>query len=119
MTAATMKNYFAGLAVNSRTVSDDIPAAIRAELNAETDREVLERMRYLAQKKRMRQPDITDEQMADYLALAENYTNFAQWRSARHQPKPAARKNLAWAFATLAILGILTATLIVTIAILV
>ena len=56
-----------------------VPAAIRAELNADTDRDVLIRMRHLARKKRMRKPEITDEEMADYLALAENCANFEHW----------------------------------------
>lgn len=99
-------------------VSDEIPAMIRAELNADLDRDVLDRMRYLARKKRMRQPEITDEEMADYLALAENCQNFEQWLSARHGTlERPLRARAAWVMATLAILGVLTAMLIVAIAI--
>jgi len=61
----------------------EIPALIRTELNADVDRHVLARMRYLARQKRLLQPHITDEEMADCLALAENYPNFGQWLSAR------------------------------------
>jgi hypothetical protein len=98
---------------------DEIPAAIRAELNADSDRDVLTRMRHLALKKRMRQPEITDEEMADYLALAENCQNFEQWLKFRRgvlEPKPS-KGSIAWALGTLAVVGLLTAALIVAIAI--
>jgi hypothetical protein len=36
---------------------DEIPALIRAELNADIDRDVLARMRYLARQTRLLQPD--------------------------------------------------------------
>jgi hypothetical protein len=105
--------------VDWESVYDEIPAAIRAELNADSDRDILVRMSHLARKKRMRQPNITDEQMADYLALAENYTNFDQWSKLRHQaaePGPSG-SLVAWALGTLAIVGILTTGLIAAIAI--
>ena len=98
---------------------DEIPAAIRAELNADSDRDVLIRMRHLARKKRMRQPDISDEAMADYLALAENCENFQQWlkfRRAAGEPGPSV-SLIAWAIGTLAIVGLLTTGLIAAIAI--
>jgi hypothetical protein len=103
--------------LNSRF--DEIPAAIRAELNADTDRDVLVRMRHLAGKKRMRRPDITDEEMADYLSLAENCENFQQWlKSRRGASEPAAtRGTLAWMLGTLAIIALLTTGLITAIAI--
>ena len=44
------------------------PAVIRAELNADIDRDMLARIRDLARKRRMLQPDIAEEEMADYLA---------------------------------------------------
>jgi hypothetical protein len=98
--------------------SDEIPALIRAELNADRDRDVLARVRYLARKKRMLEPEITDEEMADYLALAENFQNFAQWLSARRGglERPL-RARTAWAMATFTILGVLTAMMIMAIAI--
>lgn len=99
--------------------SDEIPPAIRAELNAQLDRDVLARMRYLARKKRMLEPEITNEEMADYLALAENFQNFAQWLNARRgELKRSVRARTAWAMvATLAIVGVLTAMMIMAIAI--
>ncbi len=103
---------------NARSI-DELPAKIRAELNADSDRDVIDRMRHLARKKRMRQPDITEEQMADYLALAENCENFEQWLKFRRgaaEPGPS-RSALAWILGTLAILGVLTAGLIAAIAV--
>ena len=103
-------------ALNSRY--EEIPAAIRAELNADSDLDVLIRMRHLARKKRIRQPDITDEEMADYLALAENCQNFQQWLKVRRgltQPV-ATRRAVAWILGTLAIVGLLTTGLITAIA---
>jgi hypothetical protein len=101
------------------SVVDEIPAVIRAELNADMDRELLARMRHLARKKRILQPDITDEEMSDYLAPAENYQNFPQWLSARRCStlESPLRTGVAWVAATLAIVGFLTAMLIVAIAI--
>lgn len=98
---------------------DEIPAVIRAELNADSDRDVLVRMRYLARKKRMAQPDISDEQLADYLALAENCENFHQWLKFRRGAAGTgpSRGALAWMLGTLAIVGVLTAGLIAAIAI--
>jgi hypothetical protein len=106
-------------AADLECLTDGIPAAIVAELNADSDRGVLIRMRHLARKKRMRQPDITEEEMADYLALAENCKNFEEWRKARQgilESHPSG-STIAWALGTLAIVGVLTATLIATIAI--
>jgi hypothetical protein len=103
---------------NARLI-DELPAKIRAELNADSDRDVIDRMRHLARKKRMRQPDITEEQMADYLALAENCENFEQWLKLRRSAAAPglSRGFLAWILGTLAILGVLTAGLIAAIAI--
>jgi len=98
---------------------DAIPAMVRAELNADTDRDVLVRMQHLARRKLIRQPDITDEEMADYLALAENCENFEQWlnfRRGKAELGPA-RGAVAWALGTLAIVAVLTAGLIAAIAI--
>lgn len=102
--------------------SDEIPALIRNELNAYSDREMIVRMRHLARKKRMRQPDLTDEEMADYLALAEGFQNFAQWTSARRSELQTSfqtwvRASAGWPAAIAVILGLLTATLIAGIAI--
>jgi hypothetical protein len=109
---------FGGPAPNGPFMFDEIPAIIRAELNADIDRDVLARMRYLARQKRVLQPYITDEEMADYLALAENYPNFGQWLSARRGTiESPLRASAPWVVATLAIVVILTAMLIVGIAI--
>jgi hypothetical protein len=78
-------------------------------------------MRHLARKKRMRQPDITDAAMADYLALAENCANFEQWLKSRRgtvEPRPSGG-SIAWALSTLAIVGLLSGGLIMAIAVLV
>jgi hypothetical protein len=97
---------------------DELPAAIRAELNADTDRDVLTRMRHLARKKRIQEPEITDEEMADYLALAEDFTNFEQWlRAHRSRVDAPVRTNAAWLAAIVTILGLLTMTLVLGIAI--
>jgi len=99
-------------------VSDEIPEVIRHELNADRDRDLLVRMRHLAGKKRMREPDISDEAMADYLALAENFQNFAQWLSARRSAfQHPSGSGAGWIALTAAVVGILTAMLIVAIAI--
>ena len=110
---------FAGPEADQEALYDEIPAAIRAELNADSDRDVLVRMRHLARKKRMRQLHITDEAMADYLALAENCENFQQWLKFKHAAgEPGASRSLiAWAIGTLAIVGLLTTGLITAIAI--
>lgn len=109
---------FAGPVPDQPSVSDEIPALIRAELNADIDRDLLSRMRYLARQRRMLRPDITDEEMADYLALAEDFPNFAQWLSARRSAiEGPVRASARWVVATFAIVGLLTAMLIVGIAI--
>jgi hypothetical protein len=96
----------------------DVPAIIRAELNAEQDRDVLVRMQHLAHKKRARQPQISDEEMADYLALAENRENFEQWFKSRGEPEERApRSVIAWVLGTLAIVALLTTGLIAAIAV--
>ena len=93
---------------------NEIPAVIRTELNAYSDRDMMVRMRHLARKKRMRQPDITDEEMADYLALAEHFENSTQWISARRGTlKRPLGITVAWVVAISATLGFLTAMLIV------
>ena len=96
-----------------------VPAAIRAELNADTDRDILIRMRHLARKKRMRQPEITDEEMADYLALAENCANFEHWLKVRRSATEhrASRGTFTWLLSTLAIIALLATGLIAAIAV--
>jgi hypothetical protein len=117
--AIAEKSNFFEPKVDQERHYEEIPAAIRAELNADSDRDVLVRMSHLASKKRMRQPAITDQEMADYLALAENCTNFDQWLKFRHatgEPGPS-RSLVAWALGTLAIVALLTTGLIAAIAI--
>ena len=96
----------------------DIPAVIRAQLNTDSDRDVLVRMEQLARRQKMLRPDITDEQMADYLALAENCGNFDQWLKLRHAAEASgqARSTLAWLLGTLCIVVLLTTGLIIAIA---
>ena len=97
---------------------DEIPPTIRAELNAEIDREMIHRMQDLARRKRMRRPDINDDEMADYLALAENRKNAVQWIRARriaiHGPE---RATSQWMVAIGIIVGILAVMLITGIAV--
>jgi hypothetical protein len=102
-----------------RSHSVDIPDMVRAELNADTDRDVLVRMRHLARKKRMRQPNITDEEMADYLALAENHKNFKEWlQFRRDETAPIAFSGpITWFVGVLTVVGLLTAGLIAAIAV--
>jgi len=102
-----------------QSYEDAIPHIVRAELNAYADREVLARMRHLARKKRMREPNITDEEMADYLALAEGYRNFEEWlRVRRAQTVPfGSSGSLKWLAGILAVVGLLTAGLVAAIAV--
>ncbi len=102
-----------------RSHYDDIPAVIRDELNADGDRDVLVRMRYLARKKRMRQPNISDEEMADYLALAENRKNLKEWlKFRRGEAAPVASPGvIGWFVGVVAVVGLLTAGLIAAIAV--
>ncbi len=98
---------------------DDVPAVIRAELNADSDRDVLVRMQHLARKKRMFRPNLTDREMADYLALAENCENFEQWLKFRREavnPGPS-RSTIAWVLGTAALVVLLTTGLIAAIAV--
>jgi hypothetical protein len=109
---------FAGPAPDGPSMFDEIPALVRADLNADIDRDVLARMRHLARQRRTLRPDITDEEMADYLALAENFPNFARWLGARRGTlESPLRASPPWIVVTLAIVGFLTAMLIVGIAI--
>ena len=109
---------YAGIMPNGPHIYDEIPAFIWTELNAYSDRDLIIRMRHLARKKRMRRPDITDEEMADYLALAENFQNFAHWMSARRSELQTPVRALAgWATVLAIAAGLLTATLIASIAI--
>src|SRR5260370_29710125 len=108
--AIAENSNFAGLPADVESRYDEIPAAIRAELNADSDRDVLVRMRHLARKKRMRQPNITDEEMADYLALAENCENFEQWLKARRgtlEQRPSCA-SIACVVGTRPVVGLLT-----------
>jgi hypothetical protein len=110
-------NFVAGTP-DGPLVYDAIPAVMRTELNADMDRDMLARMRDLARKKRMRRPDISDDEMADYLALAENFQNLAQWMSARRSTLQSPfRASVGWVTATAIILGLLTTMLIAAIAI--
>jgi hypothetical protein len=118
--ALAEQSFFVGPAADSKPRSyGAIPAVVRAELNADSDRDVMVRMQHLARRKRMHQPDITDEEMADYLALAENCENFEQWLRFRRGAAEPGRSGraIAWVLGTLAIVGVLTAGLIAAIAI--
>jgi hypothetical protein len=97
----------------------DIPALMRAELNADSDRDVLVRMQHLARKKLALRPDITEEELADYLALAENCENFEQWMKLRRGTEVAgpSRSTIAWVLGTMAIVALLTTGLIAAIAV--
>jgi hypothetical protein len=109
---------FAGAPPDGPHVCDEIPSVILAELNADMDRDMLARMRDLARKKRLRRPEITDEEMADYLALAENFQNLKQWMSARRSTvQSPVRATRGWVTAATIILGLLTTMLIAAIAI--
>jgi len=99
-------------------LNDEIPPVIRTQLNADMDRELIVRMQDLARKRRRLQPDITDDEMADYLALAENFQNVAHWGTARHSTfQGSIRAGTGWAMAIAIVLGVLTAVLIAAIAI--
>src|SRR5262249_49475287 len=100
-----------------REISEEIPAIIRNELNADRDRDLIVRMRDLARKKRMRQPEVTDEEMPEYLALPENFSNFAQCKNGRRGNLANPRPTLIWIALTAVTVGLLTAMLIVAIAI--
>jgi hypothetical protein len=103
---------------NAPQIYDEIPAAIRAELDVDADQDMIVRMRHLALKKRMSRPHITDDEMADYLALAENFRNFEHWISARRQTRRnPVRAGTWWLTVATIIFGLLTAILILSIAI--
>jgi hypothetical protein len=103
---------------NAPQIYDEIPAAIRAELHVDTDQDTIVRMRHLALKKRMSRPNITDDEMADYLALAENFQNFEHWIGARRLTRQnSVRADTRWLTVATIIFGLLTAILIVSIAI--
>jgi hypothetical protein len=116
--AEKAKNAGQGAEVKPGPYSD-IPALMRAELNADSDRDVLIRMQHLARKKLALRPDITPEELADYLALAENCENFEQWLKLRRgveNIRPS-RSTVAWVLGTLAIVALLTTGLIAAIAV--
>jgi hypothetical protein len=105
-------------AADRRLGSDEVPGVIRAELNADIDRDLLARMRDLTPKGMTLQPAITEEEVDDYPALMENVENFTHRVSARRGTlESPSRTSVAWVVASLAILGFLTAMLIVAIAI--
>jgi hypothetical protein len=108
----------AGRNPNRSYVSDEIPPLIRKELNADMNRDLPARMRGLARKKRTLRREITEDEMADYLRLPENFQNLPEWLSERRSALQApVRATVAWLTATVIILGFLTAMLIVAIAI--
>jgi len=111
-------NFAAAGTPDGPRVYDEIPAVMRTELDADMDRDLLARMGDLARKKRRWRPDISDDEMADYLALAENFQNLAQWMDARRSTvQRPVRPIVGWVTATAIILGLLTVTLIAAIAI--
>jgi hypothetical protein len=91
-------------------IADDVPAVIRKELDDDSERDTLVRMRYLARKKRMLHPGITDDEMADYLALAESFENFQRWIAARRSTSQTSVRPInGFLAATALIVGRLTA----------
>ncbi len=111
-----LNNGVGWAAVHRSLGSDEVPKVIGAELNADIDRDLLARMRDLTRKRMTLQPAITDEEVADYQALAENFENFRQ-RPRQGTRESSPRGSVAWPVATLAILVFLTAMLILGIAI--
>ena len=71
---------------------------IRARLNSDKDHDVLVRMEVLAHKKRMLLLDITDRELADYLALAENCDDFDRWLRFRRDAPVSGRSYTAIAW---------------------
>jgi hypothetical protein len=103
-------------AAGRRRGSVEVAAAIRAELNTDIDRELLARMRDLTHQRMIRRPGTADEEAPDYQSRADKVENFTQRASAGRDTSPS-RTSVAWVVATLAILGFLTAMLIMGIAI--
>ena len=85
------------------------------------DRELLARIRDLTVDRITLQPGIRDRNLADYPALGGNFESRTQVASTGRVPsrrrESASLASLAWVMATLAILGLLTAMLIVGIAV--
>ena len=104
-------------ALDGLLVSDEIPVAIPPKLIADIDGDLLPTRCDPPRKRMTLQPDITDEEMAEYLASAKN-ENCEQWLSAhRDTLENPVRIIAVWMLATLALLGFLTVMLIVGIAI--
>jgi hypothetical protein len=102
-----------------KPIYSEVPAKIRAELNCDADHDVLVRMEDLAHKKRMLWPDVTDQELADYLALAENCDDFDRWLKFR-RGAPVSRRSyatIAWLLGTFAIIALLATGLIAAIAV--
>jgi hypothetical protein len=104
---------------NPKSLYGAVPAKIRAELNPDTDHDSLVRMEHLARRKRMLRPNVTDEELADYLALAANCDNFDQWLKLRRGVAVSglSRGTIAWVLGTLAIVALLATGLIAAIAV--
>lgn len=120
MSSATFakKIIVAGQVDDPKPPYGEVPTKIRAELNAYTDRDVLVRMEDLARRRRMLRPDVTDEELADYLALAENCDNFEQWLKFRRGAAVSGRSRgtIVWVLGTLAIVALLATGLLTAIA---
>jgi hypothetical protein len=97
----------------------EVPAKIRARLNSDKDHDVLIRMEVLARKTRMLLPDITGQELADYLALAENCDDFDRWLRFRRDAPVSGRSYtaIAWIIGTFAIIALLATGLIAAIAV--
>jgi hypothetical protein len=101
----------------SKPIYSEVPAKIRAELDFDADHEVLVRMD-LAHKKRMLRPNVTDQELADYLALVENCDDFDRWlKFRRGAPVSRSYATIAWLVGTFAIIALLTTGLMTAIAV--
>jgi hypothetical protein len=89
----------------------------RAGFNADLGRDPLATMRALTHKRTLLHPRTVDEETADYPALTKDFKNPAQEPRAHRFALEGPTHTLGWVVATLTILGVLTAMLMMGIAV--
>lgn len=113
ITIDTTETDYDGPNLNKSPRSDGIPRVIEGDLNPDIERDMLARMSDPARKRSMLRPNITEKEMAEYVALAEEFEDFTHWISG----SGSSHTNMPWIAAISVIVGFLTAMLIVAIAI--
>jgi hypothetical protein len=104
--------------VDIRLGSDDVPAVTRAKFNPSTGEDLPAKTRDWTRKRMKLQPGVSEYEMVDYAALAENSQTLPTEASTRRATvESPTHGSVAWVLAILAIIGFLTAMLMVGIAI--